>query len=49
MFVNQYMRPKYIKPEAEDGSQQVLIGMLPSRPIEKGIPGPGLLAQILID
>jgi transposase len=49
MFVNQYVRPKYVKPETEDGSQQVLIGMLPSRPIEKGIPGPGLLAQILID
>jgi len=49
LFVNQYVRPKYIKPEAEDGSQKVLIGELPSRPIEKGIPGPGLLTQILID
>jgi len=49
LFVNQYVRPKYITPEAEDGSQKVLIGELPSRPIEKGIPGPGLLAQILID
>jgi transposase len=27
----------------------MLIGQLPSRPIEKGIAGPGLLAQILID
>ena len=49
LFVNQYIRNKYVKPEAEDGSQKVLIGQLPSRPIEKGIPGPGLLAQILID
>jgi len=49
LFVNQYVRPKYVTPETEDGSQKVLIGELPSRPIEKGIPGPGLLAQILID
>jgi hypothetical protein len=27
----------------------VLIGKLPTRPIEKGIPGPGLLAQIITD
>jgi len=49
LFVNQYVRPKYITPESEDGNQKVIIGLLPSRPIEKGIPGPGLLAQILID
>jgi transposase len=49
LFVNQYKRRKYIKPEAEDGSQKVLIGELPSRPIEKGIPGTGLLSQIIID
>jgi transposase len=45
LFVNRYIRPKYVK-EKQDG---VLIGDLPSRPIEKGIPGPGLLAQISID
>jgi len=44
-YVNQYIRPKYVKPEG-DG---ILIGSLPSRPIDKGIPGPGLLAQIIID
>lgn len=44
-FVNQYIRPKYAKANGEG----VLIGELPSRPIEKGIPGPGLLASILIE
>lgn len=42
--VNQYIRPKYAKANAEG----ILIGSLPSRPIERGIPGPGLLAHILI-
>ncbi|MDQ3049142.1 MAG: IS66 family transposase, partial [Bacteroidota bacterium] len=42
--VNQYIRPKYAKANAEG----ILIGSLPSRPIEKGMPGPGLLAHILI-
>lgn len=45
LFVNKYIRPKYAKSAEEEG---VIIGMLPSRPIEKGIPGPGLLAHILI-
>lgn len=43
-FVKQYVRPKYVS--AQGG---VLIGELPSRPIEKGIPGPGLLASITIE
>ncbi len=49
LFVKRYERTKYVKPEDEEGNQQVLIGVLPSRPIEKGIPEPGLLAQIIID
>lgn len=44
-FVNQYIRPKY----AKANKQGVLIASLPSRPIEKGIAGPGLLASILIE
>jgi transposase len=44
-FVNKYVRPKYAKPHGEG----VVIGELPSRPIEKGIPGPGFLATILTD
>ena len=44
-FVKKYIRPKYVKSDGEG----ILIGSLPSRPIDKGIPGPGLLAQIIID
>jgi len=45
LFVKQYIRPKYAKPLGEG----VIIAELPSRPIAKGIAGPGLLAQIIID
>lgn len=45
LFVRQYIRPKYAKPQGEG----ILIAELPARPIDKGIPGPGLLAQIIID
>lgn len=45
LFVRQYIRPKYALPNGEG----VVIADLPARPIDKGIPGPGLLAQIVID
>jgi transposase len=45
LFVRQYVRPKYARPKGEG----VVIGELPARPIDKGIAGPGLLAQIIID
>lgn len=45
LFVRQYIRNKYVKPSGET----IVIGELPARPIEKGIAGPGLLAQIVID
>ena len=45
LFVRQYVRPKYAKANGEG----VLIGELPDRPIAKGMAGPGLLAQIVID
>jgi len=44
LFVKRYIRPKYARPEGEG----VIIGALPSRPIDKGIAGPGLLAHVLI-
>lgn len=44
LYVNRYIRPKYAREKGEG----VLIGMLPDRPIEKGIPGPGLLSHVLI-
>lgn len=40
-------RPKYARPEA-DGSTTVLVADLPSRPIDKGIPEPGLLAEVCV-
>jgi transposase len=44
LYVKRYIRPKYARAEGEG----VVIGLLPSRPIEKGLPGPGLLAHVLI-
>ena len=43
-YVNRYIRPKYARPKDEG----VVIGTLPTRPIEKGIAGPGLIAHLLI-
>ena len=43
-FVRQYVRPKYAKPKSEG----VVIASLPSRPIDKGIAGPGVLAMLII-
>jgi transposase len=45
LFVRQYVRPKYARPDGEG----IVIADLPARPIDKGIPGPGLLAQVIID
>ncbi len=42
--VRQHVRPKYACKTCADG---VVVADLPPRPIPKGIPGPGLLAQVL--
>lgn len=44
-FIRRYIRYKYA-PKNKEG---VFIGNLPDRVIGKGIPGPGLLASILVD
>jgi len=44
LCVNRYIRPKYTLSKDEG----VVIGNLPTRPIEKGIAGPGLLSHILV-
>jgi transposase len=44
LYVNRYVRPKY----ARNGGDGVVIGTLPTRPIEKGIAGAGLLAHLAI-
>jgi transposase len=45
LFVKQYVRVKYARANGEG----IIIGNLPSMPIEKGIPGPKLLANIFIE
>lgn len=44
-FVRRFVRPKYALAEGEG----VIIGKLPSQPIDKCMAGPGLLAQVIID
>lgn len=50
LFIKRYIRPKYIKPEDEETLTHTgVIAPLPIFPIEKGIAGPGLLAQVMVD
>ena len=44
-FVRRYVRNKYALAQGEG----VVIGKLPSQPIDKCMAGPGLLAQVIID
>lgn len=44
-YIKRYIRYKYASKSAEG----VVIGALPERVIDKGIPGPDLLAMILVD
>lgn len=44
-YIKRYIRYKYA-PKSKEG---VIIGELPGRVIEKGIPGAGLLASVLVD
>jgi len=43
-FVNRYVRHKYACRKCEG---YVSVGTLPPRPLDKGIPGPGFLAQVI--
>jgi transposase len=45
LFVREHVRPKYSCKGCQEGVKQA---PLPPRPIEKGRPGPGLLAQVLV-
>ncbi len=45
LFVNRYVRPKYVVPD----NKGILIAPMIDRPLPKAIVGPGLLAQIIID
>lgn len=44
LFVRRYIRPRYVSME-----ETFHMAPLPSRPIEKGMPGPGLLSQLIYD
>ena len=50
LFIKRYIRPKYINP-GDNGALNCkgVIAGLPASPIEKGIAGPGLLAQVMVD
>lgn len=45
LFVRKYIRNKYALPNGEG----IVIANLPTRPIDKGIAGPGLLSSILVE
>lgn len=50
LYIKRYIRPKYIKAnDKEELGCKGIIAELPVFPIEKGIAGSGLLAQIMID
>jgi transposase len=50
LFIKRFIRPKYIAVTDESlDEHRGVIAELPVFPIEKGIAGPGLLAQIMVD
>ncbi len=50
LYIKRYIRPRYIKSTDDEGlNHQGVIASLPTFPIEKGIAGPGLLAQVMVD
>ncbi|MDI5950348.1 hypothetical protein QLS91_11725 [Flavobacterium sp. LB2P84] len=49
LFINRYIRNKYVAPADEKGNQQVKIVSLDFRPIPKCIAGTTLLSQIISD
>jgi transposase len=44
-YVKQYVRPKYARPNGKG----IIIGVLPDRVIEKGIPSESVIAQMTVD
>ena len=44
-YVKRYIRPKYARPNGEG----IVIGILPDRAIEKGIPSESVIAQMTVD
>lgn len=48
LFVNRFIRPKYVVAVTEDGGTRIAIAPMPVRPIDKSIAGPALLAFLII-
>lgn len=51
-YVKRYVRPKYARPKGEGlsaGQVGIVIGQLPERVIEKGIPSVALIVQMILD
>lgn len=50
LYIKRYIRPKYVIPADQDNlTSKIVIADLPVFPIEKGIAGASLLAQIMVD
>jgi len=50
LYIKRFIRHKYIRPTDETAlNHEGIIADLPTFPIEKGIAGPGLLSQIMVD
>jgi len=50
LFIKRYIRHKFIQPQDDEGlNHKAIIADLPAFPIEKGIAGASLLAQIMVD
>jgi len=47
IFIREYVRPVYACPKVCEG--QVVVAPPPPAPIAKGLPGPGLLARVVVD
>ncbi len=45
MFVRRYIRPKYARKDEND----IVVGKLPARPVEKGNYGPGIMTSITVE
>lgn len=45
LFVIEHVTPKYVCPKCRDG---IASALKPEQPIDKGLPGPGLLAQVAV-
>ena len=45
MFVIDHIQPVYACPHCQEG---VVVAPKPAQPIEKGLPGPGLIAQVVV-